>query len=64
MGEDIYAMAAKIEKAIACASASPLEQNLLAVVAAESLAAGKDKSQLESVCKFLQLLQTAIRAYM
>lgn len=64
MGEDMHFAAENIKKAMSFATSSPFEQNLLAVIAAQSLAAGNDKAQLESICKFLQLLQAAIRSYM
>ncbi len=43
---------------------SPLNLNILAVALADSLSQGKSREQLERLSKFLQILQTALKAYM
>ena len=64
MNADLLKTAEAIERAACGGRDKPLEENVLAVTLADALAKGKDRSQLECVCRFLQLVQTALRSYL
>lgn len=62
-GMDV-AIAAMMSDALAQCMNDPLKLNLLAATWAEAIAKGKNRGEIEAACKFLQLLQSALRAYM
>ena len=64
MGQDMKDVAEAVGKAAVCGAGSPLECNLLAVATAEALEKGKCREELERICRFLQMLQTALKEYM
>lgn len=64
MGQDMKDVAEAVGRAAKDGTGTPLECNLLAVATAEALAKGKCKEELERICRFLQMLQTALKEYM
>lgn len=64
MMREIKDGAAAVAAALSDRVESPLESNLFAVATAEALAKGKSRAELEELCKFLQMLQSALKAYM
>ena len=64
MGQDMKDVAEAVGRAAKDGTGTPLECNLLAVATAEALAKGKSRAEIEDICKFLQLLQADLKAYM